>query len=58
MSVYLKNISGEVRDFKNIDDKSLKNLLESSEWTRINGLKDMTPYVEPKKKAKKKAKKK
>jgi len=57
MAVYLKNISGEVRDFKNIDDKSLRNLLESSEWTRINGLKDMTPYKEEKK-AKKKAKKK
>ena len=57
MSVYLKNASGEVRDFKNIDDKSLRNLLESSEWTRIKGLKDMTPYVAPKKKAKKKKKK-
>ena len=58
MSVYLKNRSGVVTDFKNIDDKSLNNLLESSEWTRINGLKDMTPYVEPKKKVEKKAKKK
>ena len=58
MSVYLKNRSGVVTDFKNIDDKSLKNLLDSSEWTRVNGLKDITPYVEPKKKAKKKAKKK
>ena len=57
MSVYLKNISGEVRDFKNIDDKSLKNLLDSSEWTRIKGLKDMTPYTAPKAKAKKKKKK-
>ena len=57
MSVYLKNASGEVRDFKNIDDKSLKNLLDSSEWTRIKGLKDMTPYVAPKKQAKKKKKK-
>ena len=58
MSVYLKNISGEVRDFKNIDEKSLKNLLDSSEWTRVSGLKDITPYVEAKKKAKKKVKKK
>ena len=57
MSVYLKNISGEVRDFKNIDDKTLKNLLDSSEWTRIKGLKDMTPYTAPKAKAKKKKKK-
>ena len=54
MSVYLKNVSGEVRDFKNIDDKSLKNLLDSSEWTRIKGLKDMTPYAASKAKAKKK----
>jgi len=58
MSVYLKNISGEVRDFKNIDEKSLRNLLDSSEWTRIKGLKDMTPYSAPKKATKKKAKKK
>ena len=58
MSVYLKNASGEVRDFKNIDEKSLNNLLASSEWTRIKGLKDMTPYVKPKKKSKKKGKKK
>ena len=50
MSVYLKNISGEVRDFKNIDEKSLRNLLDSSEWIRIKGLKDMTPYTTPKKK--------
>ena len=57
MSVYLKNASGEVRDFKNIDEKSLNNLLDSSEWTSIKGLKDMTPYVAPKKKAKKKKKK-
>ena len=54
MSVYLKNISGEVRDFKNIDDKTLRNLLDSSEWTRIKGLKDMTPYTASKAKAKKK----
>ena len=58
MSVYLKNVSGEVRDFKNIDKKSLRNLLDSSEWIRIKGLKDMTPYTEPKKATKKKAKKK
>ena len=58
MSVYLKYVSGEVRDFKNIDKKSLRNLLDSSEWIRIKGLKDMTPYTEPKKATKKKAKKK
>tara|TARA_R100000152_G_C6617435_1_gene69282 strand:- start:234 stop:410 length:177 start_codon:yes stop_codon:yes gene_type:complete len=58
MSVYLKNINGEVRDFKNIDEKSLKNLLDSNEWVRVNGRKDITPYTEVKKKAKKKAKKK
>ena len=58
MSVYLKNRSGVVTDFKNLDGKSLRNLLDSSEWTRVNGLKDITPYVEPKNKAKKKAKKK
>ena len=56
--LYLKNRSGVVTDFKNIDDKSLRNLLASSEWTRVNELKDMTPYAKPKKKAKKKAKKK
>ena len=54
MSVYLKNISGEVRDFKNIDEKSLRNLLDSSELTRIKGLKDMTPYTASNAKAKKK----
>ena len=54
MSVYLKNRSGVVTDFKNLDGKSLRNLLDSSEWTRVNGLKDMSPYVAPKKKAKKK----
>ena len=58
MSVYLKNISGEVRDFKNIDEKSLRNLIDSSEWIRIKGLKDMTPYTSLKKTTKKKAKKK
>tara|TARA_Y100001951_G_scaffold43494_1_gene34473 strand:- start:597 stop:773 length:177 start_codon:yes stop_codon:yes gene_type:complete len=58
MSVYLKNRSGVVTDFKNLDGKSLRNLLDSSEWTRVNGLKDMTPYTAPNKKAKKKAKKK
>ena len=57
MSVYLKNRSGVVTDFKNIDDKSLNNLIDSSEWTRVKGLKDMTPYVAPKKKSKKKKKK-
>ena len=58
MSVYLKNRSGVVTDFKNLDGKSLRNLLDSSEWTRVNGLKDITPYTAPNKKAKKKAKKK
>ena len=58
MSVYLKNRSGVVTDFKNIDDKSLNNLIDSSEWTRVKGLKDMTPYSAPKKTTKKKAKKK
>ena len=58
MSVYLKNVSGEVRDFKNNDKKSLRNLLDSSECVRIKGLKDMTPYTEPKKTTKKKTKKK
>ena len=56
MSVYLKNRSGVVTDFKNLDGKSLRNLLDSSEWTRVNGLKDMTPYVAPKKATKKKKK--
>ena len=56
MSVYLKNRSGVVTDFKNVDDKSLRNLLDSSEWTRIKGLKDMNPYVAPKKATKKKKK--
>tara|TARA_R100000808_G_C2133733_1_gene142412 strand:- start:186 stop:362 length:177 start_codon:yes stop_codon:yes gene_type:complete len=58
MGIYLKNVSGEVRDFKNIDEKSLRYLLDSSEWIRVVGLKDMTPYESPKKKAKKKVNKK
>ena len=53
--VYLKNLNGQVREFKDRDDREINEMVSSGRWVRVQGLKDTTPYAEPKKsKAKKK----
>ena len=57
--IYLKNFSHQVREYKDTDTEKVKALLDSGKWTRVNGLKDKTPYVaskSPKKKTKKQSK--
>ena len=54
--VYLKNLNSQVKVFKDHDMRTVNGLIDSGRWKRVKGLKDSTPYSEPKKK-KKKAKK-
>ena len=51
--IYLKNLNSQVREFKDHDMKTVNSLIDSGRWTRINGLKDWTPYSPPKKSKKK-----
>ena len=55
--IYLKNLNGQVKGYKDTDTKTVDSLVDSGRWTRVKGLKDLTPYSKPKK-AKKKSKKK
>ena len=56
--IYLKNLNSQVKEFKDRDAKTVDEMMGSGRWTRVSGLKDMTPYSAPKKTAKKKPKKK
>tara|TARA_R100000808_G_C2117447_1_gene129667 strand:- start:313 stop:477 length:165 start_codon:yes stop_codon:yes gene_type:complete len=53
--IYLKNLNGIVREFKDGDTSTVDSLIDSGRWERIAGRKDWSPYNE-KKKASKKAK--
>ena len=55
--IYLKNLNGQVREYKDSDTKTVKNMIDTGRWVRVNGLKDPSPFVEPKKAAKKVVKK-
>ena len=57
--IYLKNLNGQVRVYKDTDTKTVDSLVDSGRWVRVKGLKDTTPYVNSKvkKKSKKKSKK-
>ena len=55
--IYLKNIGGNIATLRDSETKEAKNLIESGQWVRVNGMKDYTLYQEPKKKVVKKAKK-
>ena len=50
--IYLKNIGGNIATLKDSETKEAKNLIESGQWVRVNGMKDYTLYQEPKKKKK------
>ena len=54
--IYLKNANGQVKEYKDHDTKTINFLIETGKWTRVNGLKDSTPYSAPKKSKKKKSK--
>ena len=56
--IYLKNLNSQVKEFKDRDTTTVDEMVDSGRWTRVSGLKDMTPYSAPKKTAKKKSKKK
>ena len=56
--IYLKNLNSQVKEFKDRDTKTVDAMVDSGRWTRVSGLKDMTPYSAPKKATKKKSKKK
>ena len=51
--VYLKNLNSQVKVFKDHDMRTINGLIDSGRWKRVKGLKDSTPYSEPKKKKKK-----
>jgi len=54
--IYLKNLNGQVKEYKDHDVKTINHLIASGKWERVTGLKDLTPYVAPKKVSKKKFK--
>ena len=56
--IYLKNLNGQVREYKDQNTKTVNALIDSGRWTRVEGLKDCTPYDESKKRTKKKTTKK
>ena len=46
--IYLKNFSLQVREYEDTGTKKVDELLASGRWTRVQGKKDLTPYVKPK----------
>ena len=54
--IYLKNLNGQVKEYKDSDTKTVNYLLKSNNWKRIVDRKDLTDYSTPKKKTKKKSK--
>ena len=51
--IYLKNLNGQVKEYKEHDIKTVNSLLDSGRWARVQGRKDLTPYSKPKPKPKK-----
>ena len=51
--IYLKNLNGAVKEFKDGDTETVNAMLDSGRWERIAGRKDWSPYVEKKKSTKK-----
>ena len=51
--IYLKNLNSQVREHRDTDIKTVDALVNSGRWTRVQGLKDWTPYSKPKKTKKK-----
>ena len=54
--IYLKNLNGAVREYKDGDTGTVDAMLDSGRWERIAGRKDWPPYTAPKKKTTKKSK--
>ena len=54
--IYLKNLNGIVKEFKDGDTETVNAMLGSGRWERIEGRKDWTPYTASKKKTTKKSK--
>ena len=52
--IYLKNLNGAVKEFKDNDTLTVDALVGSGRWERISGRKDWSPF---KKATKKKTKK-
>ena len=50
--VYLKNLNGQVKEYKDHDVKTINFLVDSGKWNKVKGLKDISPYKETKKKSK------
>ena len=55
--IYLKNLNGQVAEYKDRDTKMVDSLIGSGGWVRVQDRKDMSPYSAPKKAAKKAKKK-
>jgi len=56
--IYLKNLNGQVREYKDTDTKTVSAFIDSGRWERVKGRKDSSPCVVAKKSVKKAAKKK
>jgi len=54
--IYLKNLNGQVKEYKDHDVKTVNHMIDSGRWARVAGLKDSTPYSAPKKASKKSSK--
>ena len=42
--IYLKNLNGAVREYKDHDTSTVDALVGSGRWVRISGRKDWTPF--------------
>ena len=55
--IYLKDLSNNIREFKDGDSKTVNAMIDSGRWVKCAGRKDLNDYVKPKKAAKKKSEK-
>ena len=51
--IYLKNLNSQVKEYKDTDTETVAALLDSGRWKRVQGRRDLSDYVAPKKATKK-----
>ena len=52
--IYLKNLNGQIREYKDGDIKTVNTLIDTGRWVKVQGRKDLSLYTKTKKKTSKK----
>ena len=53
--VWLKDLDNMVRQFKESDTNTIDAFIKTGRWTKVQGRRDLSPYIAPAKKSTKKS---